>query len=60
MCMTGYWSGALEKNKDLQEPFLRAHLTAATATNEGELHIAELPDAGIVGVALWYVPQFLS
>ncbi|RPD60188.1 hypothetical protein L226DRAFT_535116 [Lentinus tigrinus ALCF2SS1-7] len=51
-----YFGGGLGGNKDLQEPFLRAHLTAALAKGEGEIHVGELPEVGVVGVTLWFGP----
>ena len=48
-----YFDGGLGGDKDLQEPFLRAHLTAALAKGEGEIHVGELPDVGVVGVTIW-------
>ncbi|RDX57176.1 hypothetical protein OH76DRAFT_1335643 [Lentinus brumalis] len=41
-------------DRDLQEHMHRAHITAALANNEGEVHIAEVPGEGVVGVAVWY------
>ena len=49
----GYFGGGLGGDKDLQEPFLRAHLTAALAKGEGEIHVGELPEVGVVGVTIW-------
>ncbi len=49
---TGFFGSALNKDKTLQEPMMHAHMAAALA--EGEVHIAELPSAGVVGVAVWY------
>ncbi|KAI0649020.1 acyl-CoA N-acyltransferase [Trametes meyenii] len=51
-----YFGGGLGNDKDLQEPFLRVHLTAALAAGEGEIHVATLDDVGPVGVALWFGP----
>ncbi|KAI0749656.1 hypothetical protein C8Q80DRAFT_1163263 [Daedaleopsis nitida] len=51
-----YFAGGLGGDKALQEPFLRAHLTAATTTGEGEIHVAELDGVGVIGVALWFGP----
>ena len=39
----GYFGGGLGGDKDLQEPFLRAHLTAALAKGEGEIHVGRCP-----------------
>ncbi|RPD60175.1 acyl-CoA N-acyltransferase [Lentinus tigrinus ALCF2SS1-6] len=57
-----FFAFALGGDKDLQEPMHRAHITAALANNGGEVHIAELPDEGVVGVAVWFPPgsKFLS
>ncbi|KAI9000440.1 hypothetical protein BD414DRAFT_577 [Trametes punicea] len=50
------FGGALGNDKSLQEPVMRAHLAAALVEGSGEIHIAELPDVGDVGVALWFCP----
>ncbi|KAI0776864.1 hypothetical protein BD413DRAFT_231135 [Trametes elegans] len=50
-----FFAGALGNDRELQEPIHRAHLGAAN-TGEGEVHIAELPDVGVVGVAVWFGP----
>ena len=39
-------------DESLQVPMHRAHVAAAL-TGEGEVHIAETPDEGVVGVAVW-------
>lgn len=49
-----YFSGGLGGDKTLQEPFLHAHLTAALAAGEGEIHVVAVDGVGPVGVALWY------
>ena len=48
-----FFGGALGNDRILQEPMIRAHLAAALVPGEGEVHVAELPDAGVVGVAVW-------
>ncbi|KAL1949595.1 hypothetical protein VTO73DRAFT_8476 [Trametes versicolor] len=51
-----YFAGGLGGDKALQEPFLLAHLTAALAAGEGEIHVVALDGVGPVGVALWFGP----
>ncbi|KAJ7734014.1 hypothetical protein DFH07DRAFT_967769 [Mycena maculata] len=55
-----YFLPALGGDETLVEPFLLAHVRATIIG--GQLFIAELPDTGIVGVALWFRPgeKFLS
>lgn len=33
---------------------MHAHMAAALVKGEGEVHVAELPGEGVVGVAVWY------
>lgn len=56
---TGYFSSGLAKDRSLQEPFLRAHMTGALVDGAGEVHIAELPDIGVVGVSVWSVSHII-
>ncbi|KIJ36705.1 hypothetical protein M422DRAFT_211995 [Sphaerobolus stellatus SS14] len=49
-----YFLGALGGNQSLVEPFLLGHVKAAVIG--GNLYVAELPNEGIVGVALWFGP----
>ncbi|PIL35482.1 hypothetical protein GSI_02210 [Ganoderma sinense ZZ0214-1] len=51
-----FFGSALNKDKALQEPMMRAHMAAALVKGEGEVHVAELPDVGVVGVAVWFGP----
>ncbi|KAI0667418.1 acyl-CoA N-acyltransferase [Trametes maxima] len=51
-----YFSGGFAKDKSLQEPALRAHMTAALVEGDGEVHVAELPDVGVAGVTVWFGP----
>ncbi|KAF8193020.1 hypothetical protein BJ912DRAFT_961764 [Pholiota molesta] len=55
-----YFLSGLGKNEALVKPCIRAHLMSGVIG--GEIHVAELPDIGIVGVAMWFGPQqkFLS
>lgn len=55
-----YFAGGLGGDKALQEPFLLAHLTAALAAGEGEIHVVALDGVGPIGVALWYVCKWRS
>ncbi|KAI0776856.1 hypothetical protein BD413DRAFT_231015 [Trametes elegans] len=57
-----FFGGGLAGDNSLQEPILEAHLTAALVDGQGEIHVAELHDAGVVGVAVWFGPGngFLS
>lgn len=52
LCISEFFAGALMNDKSLQSPMHHAHVDAAL-TGEGEVHIAELPDEGVVGVAVW-------
>ncbi|TBU51883.1 hypothetical protein BD310DRAFT_953029 [Dichomitus squalens] len=51
-----FFGGALNNDKALQEPMMSAHMNAALLENVGEVDIAELPDVGVVGVAVWFHP----
>ena len=51
--LTGYFGSGLNRDKTLQEPFLRAHFAAALVEDAGEIHIAESASDGVVGVAVW-------
>ncbi|KAI0326405.1 hypothetical protein GY45DRAFT_1373960 [Cubamyces sp. BRFM 1775] len=51
-----FFGGALGNDRSLQEPMIRAHIAAALVPGEGEVHVAELPDVGVVGVAVWFGP----
>nr|VWP01288.1 Putative peptide synthase/polyketide synthase [Ganoderma boninense] len=53
---TGFFESALNKDRTLQEPMVRAHMLAALVTGEGEVHVAELPGVGVVGIAVWFGP----
>ncbi|KAI9000437.1 acyl-CoA N-acyltransferase [Trametes punicea] len=50
------FGGALGNDRSLQEPMMRAHLAPALVNGSGEVHVAELPDVGAVGVAIWFRP----
>ncbi|KAI0776855.1 hypothetical protein BD413DRAFT_230906 [Trametes elegans] len=49
-------------DKSLQEPIIEAQLNAAQIDGQGEIHVAEIPGVGAVGVAIWFGPgrAFLS
>ncbi|KAI0636031.1 hypothetical protein C8Q77DRAFT_1216522 [Trametes polyzona] len=51
-----FFAGGLGGDKSLQEPMMLAHLAAAVVNGAGEIHIAELPEAGVAGVAVWFGP----
>lgn len=48
-----FFGTALGGDKSLQEPTLLAQINAALVNGEGEVHVAELPEVGVVGVAVW-------
>ncbi|TBU21158.1 hypothetical protein BD311DRAFT_870011 [Dichomitus squalens] len=52
----GFFGSALNNHKTLQEPIMSAHMNAALLENVGEVDIAELPEVGVVGVAVWFHP----
>ena len=52
----GFFSAALMDDKALQIPMHRAHVNGAL-TGEGEVHVAEVPGEGVVGVAVWCVAR---
>jgi hypothetical protein len=58
--LQGYFLSGLGQNEALVKPCIRAHLMSGVIG--GEIHVAELPNVGIVGVAMWFGPQqkFLS
>ena len=53
----GFLAAALMDDKSLQIPMHRAHVDGAL-TGEGEVHVAEVPGQGVVGVAVWCVARF--
>ncbi|KAI0359757.1 hypothetical protein OH77DRAFT_1517373 [Trametes cingulata] len=57
-----FFGSGLAGDKSLQEPILKAHMTAAIVKGEGEIHVAELPGVGVAGVAVWFGPghKFLA
>ncbi|KAM5531780.1 hypothetical protein V8D89_014550 [Ganoderma adspersum] len=55
-----FFGSALNKDKALQEPMMHAHMAAALVKDEGEVHIAELPGVGVVGVAVWFGPGHVA
>ncbi|KJA22727.1 hypothetical protein HYPSUDRAFT_1084245 [Hypholoma sublateritium FD-334 SS-4] len=50
-----YFFSGLAKNETFVKPCLRAHLMSGVIG--GEIHVAEVQDVGIVGVAMWFGPQ---
>ena len=54
-----FFAGALMNDRELQVPIYRAHIAAAL-TGEGEVHIAEIPGEGVVGVSVWCAYSSLS
>ncbi|KAI9066266.1 hypothetical protein FKP32DRAFT_1589778 [Trametes sanguinea] len=57
-----FFNGGLGNDVTLQEPIILSHVAAALVDDEGEVHVAELPEVGPVGVAVWFGPghKFLS
>ncbi|KAI9066265.1 hypothetical protein FKP32DRAFT_1674011 [Trametes sanguinea] len=57
-----FFAGGLGGDKSLQEPIIHAHVAAALVNGEGEVHVAELPEVGPVGVSVWFGPghKFLA
>ncbi|EIW57678.1 uncharacterized protein TRAVEDRAFT_65412 [Trametes versicolor FP-101664 SS1] len=57
-----FFGTALGGDRSLQEPTLLAQINAALVNGEGEVHVAELPEVGVVGVAVWFGPgqKFLT
>ncbi|KAI0749646.1 acyl-CoA N-acyltransferase [Daedaleopsis nitida] len=51
-----FFGFALGGERRFQEPMHKAHLNAALAKNEGEVHIAEWEGQGVVGVSVWFPP----
>ncbi|KAI0326404.1 hypothetical protein GY45DRAFT_1373959 [Cubamyces sp. BRFM 1775] len=51
-----FFGGGMGNDKAMQEPMIRSHIAAALVPGEGELHVAEMPDVGVVGVATWFGP----
>ncbi|KIJ44006.1 hypothetical protein M422DRAFT_252499 [Sphaerobolus stellatus SS14] len=49
-----YFKSDLGGDASLVGPFIRTHLTAGIIG--GEVHVAEFPEVGIVGVTLWFGP----
>ncbi|KAH9902675.1 hypothetical protein C8Q73DRAFT_785325 [Cubamyces lactineus] len=51
-----FFGGGMGNDKNMQAPMIRSHIAAALVPGQGELHVAELPDVGVVGVATWFGP----
>ncbi|CDO74669.1 hypothetical protein BN946_scf184828.g9 [Trametes cinnabarina] len=51
-----FFAGGLGGDESLQEPMMHAHIAAALVNGEGEVHVAELPQVGPVGAAVWFGP----
>ena len=49
-----FFLDCVDGNKEYSDLVIRCHLTAAAV--EGELVVAEVPDKGIVGAAVWFGP----
>lgn len=51
---TEYFKSSLGVKDEFVRPCARAHLMSGVIG--GEIHVAELPGVGIVGVAMWFRP----